>query len=233
MMRIGDPFEIRISTSTWHGSSIGLGSRIDGYVNAGPSSVPTGDVDGEHVGRSPNMFESAISISRSTEVRWFIRGPGPQLPNRCRSFIDSYSCELLAGSVSAKLRDGDASGAFLKIRAAVHPPVTFGDVTGTPETWLRIEPERISWNPHGDRFEVRKKIFRHNGIEVAHLEFGTDSWWSLAIRAKASGFPLMPREIANHIHRRGITAVSCSYPTWLIKNGTPKSAVSRACGNSE
>jgi hypothetical protein len=175
------------------------------------------------VGRSPNLFRTASSVSRSTEVRWFIRGQGPQLPTGARSFIDHYSSELLASSISAKLRQGDAAGAFLKTRTAVHPPVDFGGLEGIPETWLRLETEWIPWDPSGERFAVRKEVFRHHGIEVAHLEFGNEVWWSLALRARDAKFPGVPREIVHHIQSSGTAVVSCSYPTWLLSVRTPGS----------
>jgi hypothetical protein len=157
-----------------------------------------------------------MSVSLSTEIRWFIPGVGPQLPKGGRSVTDSYSCEVLAGGVSAKLRDGDGAGAFFKIRTALHPPIAFGDVKGVPETWLRVEPEQVWWNPHGDRIEVRKRISRRKGVEVTHLEVGEESWWSLAIRARNFTFPRLPGEISGHLRRSGEEAVSCSYPTWLL-----------------
>jgi hypothetical protein len=178
------------------------------------------------VNRSPYVFEGAKSVSVSTEVRWFIPGQGPQLSNRGRSVVDSYSGELIAGGLSAKVRDGDSSAAFVKIRIAVHPATVFGEVEGVPETWLRIQPERISWNPDGDRFEVRKQIVRHKGIEVAHLEFGDEFWWSLAIRTRDFTFPRLPRKIVSHLRRHHAELVSCSYPTWLLSGRTPSPAAS-------
>jgi hypothetical protein len=176
--------------------------------------LPT--LHGDLVGRSPNLFQNASSVSRSTEVRWFIRGEGPPLPHCGRSFVDSYFAEMLAGCISAKSREGDAGGAFLKIRTAVHPPVDFGNMTGVPETWLRLEPERIPWNPRGERFDVRKEVFRHRGFELAHLEFDDEMWWSVAIRARKGSFPRLPRHITHHMNQSPMAVVSCSYPTWLL-----------------
>jgi hypothetical protein len=176
----------------------------------------------------PFLPESSIPVSRSTEVRWFIPGDGPPLcKDRVRLVIDSYACELLADGVSLKVRDADLPGVFLKIRTAVHPPMACGDVDGVPETWLRIEAEQLPSNAHGDRFEVRKRIVKRKGIEVTHLEFGDEVWWTLAVRMQGSAFPRLPREIAKHLRRHRAIAVSCSYPTWLLNARTSNASPQR------
>jgi hypothetical protein len=130
--------------------------------------------------------------------------------------IDNYSCNLLADGISVKVRHRERPGVFLKIRTAVHPRIAIGGVEGAPETWLRMELQRPLSDTDGDSLQVRKRIARRKGIEVAHLELGEEVWWSLAIRMRGPTLPRLPREIATHLRRHCDDATSCSYPMWLL-----------------
>jgi hypothetical protein len=169
------------------------------------------------VSQAQNLYDRTNLVSQSTEVRWFIPGDGPTVQKDLgRTVIDSYYCDLLDDGFSVKVRQIDSPGVFMKIRTAVHPRIAIGDIEGTPETWLRIEPERLIWNTEEDRVEVRKRIVKSKGIEVAYIELGGEVWWSLALRVRGAALPRLPRHIAIHL-RHCSEAISCSYPTWLLR----------------
>jgi hypothetical protein len=135
---------------------------------------------------------------------------------RGRTLIDSYHCDLLADGISVKVRHTESPGVFLKIRTAVHPRIAIGDVEGAPETWLRVRAHPPLSDAEGDWLDVRKRIVKRNGIEVAHIELGDEVWWSLALRVRGSRLPRLPREIATHLRRHSAAAISCSYPILLL-----------------
>jgi hypothetical protein len=166
------------------------------------------------------------SVSLSTEVRWFVRGDGPPLhKTSARSLVDTYYHDLLADGLSVKFRYTERPAALLKMRIAVHLPIAVGDVEGEPQTWLRrrIEPDELRSRVCEDRLVVRKRITRHQGVEVAQIELGDETWWSLAVRMRGSSIPRLPHEQAKHLRQHRAFAVSCSYASWLLErvNGAP------------
>jgi hypothetical protein len=176
------------------------------------------------VNHAPYAHPSSVSLS--TEVRWFVLGDGPPLhKTSARSLVDTYYHDLLADGLSVKFRYSDRPAALFKMRIAIHLPVAVGDVEGEPQTWLRrrIEPDELRSRVCEDRLVVRKRITRHQGVEVAQIELGDERWWSLAMRMRGSSLPRLPHEQAKHLRQYSASAVSCSYPSWLLSrvNGVP------------
>jgi hypothetical protein len=170
------------------------------------------------VNQAPYVHPSSVSLS--TEVRWFIPGDGPPLhKTSARSLVDTYYHDLLAYGLSVKFRYTDRPAALLKMRIAVHIPVAVNDVAGEPQTWLRrpIDPDELRSRVSEDGLVVRKRITRHQGVEVAQIEMGGEMWWSLAVRMRGSSVPRLPHEQAKHLRQHRAGAVSCSYPTWLLE----------------
>jgi hypothetical protein len=129
------------------------------------------------------------------------------------SYVDSYHCGTLAADISVKSRTGHGAGTFVKVRRAVHAPITIGELTARPETWARFGSETLPATVAEIR--VHKAVARRKRIEVAHLVVDGEEWWSVAVRGGGPEWPCPPAVIMAHLRDHADDAACTSYPAWL------------------
>jgi hypothetical protein len=172
------------------------------------------------LGTHGSTLSRATVILQPCEARWFVAGDIDSRPRtKARSRVDSYHLDTLTETSAWKRRGG---GSFdHKQRIGPARPIVVNGVRGVSEQWSKRRVAAVDLS--GTWLDVRKQLWTWPGVQLCRLSVAGDRWWSLALESTGTAERLRPierPELDEYFPAwRSImhsTAVSCSYPRWLL-----------------